>query len=228
MSVGLSLATTLLAFSPASLPELPAAADSTWTHKGVVVRMHDGPARSLEWEFFLAAPVDAVWHAWVTPDGLTTWAGPAALVDLRAGGTWEVHFNPDRPAGERGSDANEIVSFEAGRFLHIKAGAPLEFPTIREQKTDFTVTLEALGSEHTRVVVRQGGWLDGDEWDRGYRYLADANAEWLSWMVRRYISGPLEWPSAPARSRRFGPVRRFPSRTSAADTCGSGRTQQAT
>ena len=33
-----------------------------------------------------------------------------AYVDLRPGGAWEAHFEPDRPQGQRGSDANEIVT----------------------------------------------------------------------------------------------------------------------
>lgn len=199
MSLGLTLAAALLLSSPStSALETHLRADSVWTHKGVVVRMEDGPSRALEWELFVAAPVQEVWDAWVEPDGLTTWAGPGAFVDLRVGGAWEVHFEPDRPKGQRGSDANEVVAFEEGRFLHLKAGAPLEFPTIRATKTDFTVALEPAGTGYTRVLVRQLGWQDGEEWDRGFHYLAGANAEWLSWMVRRFVSGPLEWPGTPS------------------------------
>lgn len=174
-----------------------AAADSVWVAGGVAVRMHDGPDRRVEWELFVPASVDAVWRAWTAPQEMVKWAGPAAEVDLRPGGTWEVHFNPERPAGQRGSDANRIVSIVAHRELHIEAGAPLDFPTVRAEKTDFVVRLEPAGFGHTRVVAVQSGWKDGEEWDRAFRYLAGANAEWLGWLEQRFVHGPLEWPSGP-------------------------------
>lgn len=178
--------------SPAG-PSSESVADSVWTHQGVVVRRFDGPDRRLEWIFVVAAPRSDVWDAWVDPEQMITWAAPGAYVDLRVGGSWEVHFQPDRPPGQRGSDANEISAIISGSELHIRAGAPSEFPTIRAEKTDFIVRLDEVSPNLTRVHVTQSGWGTGVEWDRGFAYLADANAEWLSWMVRRFVSGPLEW-----------------------------------
>ena len=168
--------------------------DTTWTHKGVAVRVSTDAPRKLEWEVYLPATPTEVWDSWTTESGLVEWAGPGAFIDLRVGGAWEVHFEPDRPKGQRGSDANEIVDLEPGRMLRLAAGAPPDFPTVRAEKTDFAVMLEQAGIGHTKVTVIQSGWGQGEEWDRAFDYLAGANAEWLSWLVRRYDTGPLEWP----------------------------------
>jgi len=171
-----------------------ALADSTWIDRAVAVRMTRGSTRQLEWELFLPSSTGAVWRAWTVPTEMTTWAGPGAEIDLQPGGIWEVHFNPGRPPGQRGSDANSIVAVIPGRELHLRAGAPLDFPTVREAKTDFAVRIEPAGFGHTRVVVVQKGWEDGEEWDRAFEYLAGANAEWLNWLHQRFVEGPLQWP----------------------------------
>ncbi len=173
----------------------PAPADSVWQDRGVAVRMHRGMDRRIEWEIYLPAPVEDVWRAWTVPDEMTTWASPGAEVDLRPGGVWEVHFEPDRPKGQRGSDANTIVSVVPPFELHLKAGAPPDFPTVREEKTDFLVRLEPAGFGHTRLVAIQFGWQNGPEWDRAFAYLADANSEWLNWLHQRFVRGPLTWPT---------------------------------
>jgi len=171
-------------------------ADSSWYHKGVLVEARYSPERALRWELIVPAPVPEVWTAWTDPAAMITWASPGAEVDLRVGGVWEVHFDPDRPEGQRGSDANEIIGLVDGTELVIAAGAPTQFPTVREEKTRFTVRLEPVGHGFTRLVVTQTGWKVGEEWEAAFDYLAGANAEWLSWLLRRYVSGPTEWPGA--------------------------------
>ncbi len=173
--------------------EAQAQADSSWYHKGVHVSRYSQAPRKLVWTLVVPASADRAWAAWTDPEEMVTWAGPGAETDLRPGGTWEVHFEPDRPKGQRGSDANRIISITPQRELVIEAGAPREFPTVREEKTRFTVTLEPVGESFTRITAEQTRWREGEEWDRAYAYLAEANAEWLSWLLKRYVEGPIDW-----------------------------------
>jgi uncharacterized protein YndB with AHSA1/START domain len=168
-------------------------ADTTWVHKGVHVAVHDGPARYIEWEVVVPASMEEAWRAWTDPAELVTWAGPAAAVDLRLGGDWHIYFNPDAPPGERGGDASAILGFVPGRELRIAAGAPDEFPTVRREKTEFIVRLDPVGLGHTRIHAIQIGWKAGPEWDRAFEAMAFANAEWLSWLHRRFVDGPIDW-----------------------------------
>lgn len=165
----------------------------SWTDRAVEVVAMGAPEKSLVWKLEVPATLAEVWRAWTDPAGLAEWAAPAAAVDLRPGGKWEVHFFPDAPEGERGGDANEVVSFVPERELVLRAGAPPEFPTVRREKTTFRVSLTDLGNGRVRVVATQTGWKPGDEWDRAFVALAQANAEWLNWLARRFEEGPIDW-----------------------------------
>lgn len=168
-------------------------ADTTWVHKGVHVAVFEAEPRRIEWEVVVPTTMDAMWAAWTEADELATWAGPAAAVDLRPGGDWHIYFNPDAPPGERGGDASRILGYVPGREIRFAAGAPVEFPTVRAEKTEFIVQIEPIGYGHVRVLAIQQGWKQGDEWDRAFDTMAHANAEWLSWLHRRFTEGPLDW-----------------------------------
>ena len=183
---------------PADLHAMRQAPDSTFRHRAVVAYVTLRPERSLSWELVVPAGVQEVWRAWTTADGIASWSAPAGFVELRKGGSWEAHFDPDRPPGQRGSDANEIVDFVPGRMLVIRAGAPQQFPTVRREKTTFTLTLTPVGRGHTLVQGTQTGWKEGEEWDDAFRYLAGANAVWLDWLHQRFTTGPIDWARGPA------------------------------
>lgn len=173
------------------------APDSVFRHRSVVTHVQGGEERSLTWELVVPAPVEEVWEAWTTAEGIASWSAPAGYVDLRPGGSWEAHFEPDRPPGQRGSDANEIVDFDPERLLVIRAGAPRRFPTVRAEKTTFYLTLTPVGRHHTLVQGVQSGWKDGPEWDEAFEYLAWANAVWLDWLHQRFTTGPIDWSEGP-------------------------------
>ena len=181
-------------------------ADTTWVHRGVYVAVHEDAPRHIEWEVVVPTTIDRMWKAWTDPEELATWAGPAAAVDLRPGGDWHIYFDPDAPPGERGGDASSVLGFVPGRELRLAAGAPVKFPSVRAERTELIVRIDPVGYGHVRVHAVQLGWKPGDEWDRAYRAMAHANAEWLSWLHRRYTAGPIDWavmlgefttPSAP-------------------------------
>jgi len=139
-----------------------------------------------------------VWRAWTPAEGIASWSAPAGAVALRPGGTWEAHFNPDRPPGRRGSDANEILGFRPGERLASRAGAPPRFPEVRREKTTFVMRLDPVGEYHTRVRGTQTGWREGPEWREAFEYLAGANAVWLDWLHQRFVTGPVDWSVGPA------------------------------
>ena len=52
-------------------------------------------------EVTVPAPLAAVWQAFTTSEGLSTWLTPGAVVDLREGGEWTAHFPGGSTGGER-------------------------------------------------------------------------------------------------------------------------------
>lgn len=162
------IATTAFTQSPAK-PSKPAAFNKVLTLAVTI------PARRA-----------AVWQAFTTSEGLSTWLAPGAAVDLRAGGEWTAHF----PGGSTGGGT--ILSFVPQEELILSALAPDKFPTVRAQRTRAHFRFETRG-DSTLVQLTQTGWEDGDEWDKAYEYLAVGDAQLLATLHRRFVSGPIDW-----------------------------------
>jgi uncharacterized protein YndB with AHSA1/START domain len=134
----------------------------------------------------IPAPRAAVWHAFATSDGLSTWLTPGAVVDLRAGGEWTAHY----PGGKTGGGT--IISFIPEEEIVISAMAPEQFPTVRATRTRARFHFESRG-DYTLVQLEQTGWQSGEEWDKAYEYLFAGNAELLATLHHRFINGPIDW-----------------------------------
>jgi uncharacterized protein YndB with AHSA1/START domain len=152
----------------------------------VKVTKQPAPDKALIFEVTIPATRDAVWQAFATSEGLSTWLTPNAVVDLREGGEWTAHY----PAGKTGGGT--ILSFVAEKELTLSAMAPERFPTVREQRTTAKFQFIANG-DSTVVKLVQTGWKTGEEWDRAYDYLALGNAQLLETLRRRFVDGPIDW-----------------------------------
>jgi len=145
------------------------------------------PEKALIFEVTVPATRAAVWEAFTTSAGLSTWLTPGAVVDLREGGEWTAHF----PGGSTGGGT--ILSFVRGKEITIAAMAPEQFPTVRAARTTAKFTFVAAGKESTVVRLVQTGWKTGEEWDKAYGYLATGNVQLLETLRRRFVTGPIDW-----------------------------------
>lgn len=152
----------------------------------VKVTKQPAPAKALIFEVTIPASRTAVWHAFTTSDGLSTWLTPGAVVDLRPGGEWTAHF----PGGKTGGGT--IIDFVPEREITLAAMAPESFPTVRAERTTARFQFAAHG-DSTTVRLVQTGWKTGEEWDKAYEYLAQGNVQLLETLRRRFVSGPLDW-----------------------------------
>jgi uncharacterized protein YndB with AHSA1/START domain len=137
-------------------------------------------------EVTVPAPVNAVWDAFTTSAGLSTWLTPGAVVDLRDGGEWTAHF----PGGSTGGGT--ILSFVREKELVLSAMAPDKFPTVRATRTKAQFQFEAKG-DSTVVRLTQTGWKEGEEWVKAYEYLTVGNAQLLATLHHRFVNGPIDW-----------------------------------
>lgn len=78
----------------------------------------------LHCNFSTTAKVGKVWQAIATPEGLSGWAASEAKVELKIGGAYELYFNPENPAGQRGMEGNVILSFYNDRMISYSGGLP--------------------------------------------------------------------------------------------------------
>ena len=83
------------------------------------------PEKALIFEVSIPAPRVAVWQAFTTSEGLSTWLTPGAVAELKKGGEWTAHF----PGGKTGGGT--ILAFTPKREIVMAAMAPEQFPTVR-------------------------------------------------------------------------------------------------
>lgn len=163
-----------------------AAAGLAYAQSPVRVVKQAAPEKALLFEVTIPAPRAAVWQAFATSEGLSTWLTPGAVVDLRPGGEWTAHF----PGGKTGGGT--IVHFVPEQEMTMAALAPEQFPTVRAERTTARFEFAPQG-DSTVVRLVQTGWKAGAEWDRAYDYLAQGNGQLLETLHRRFVSGPLDW-----------------------------------
>ena len=137
-------------------------------------------------EVTVPAPLSAVWEAFTTSAGLSTWLTPGAVVDLKEGGEWTAHF----PGGSTGGGT--ILSFVPEKELVLSAMAPDKFPMVRATRTRARFQFEAKG-DSTVVRLTQTGWKEGEEWVKAYEYLTVGNAQLLATLHHRFVNGPIDW-----------------------------------
>jgi uncharacterized protein YndB with AHSA1/START domain len=158
----------------------------TLAESPVKVTKQPAPNKALVFEVSVPASRKAVWNAFTTSEGLSTWLTPDAVVDLREGGEWTAHY----PGGKTGGGT--ITSFVPEKELTLSAMAPEWFPTVRTEHT--TAKFQFIDNGDSTVVrLVQTGWKSGEEWDRAYDYLAKGNAQLLETLRRRFVDGPIDW-----------------------------------
>lgn len=117
---------------------------------------------------------EAVWKAWTSEAGVITFFAPAARIESRIGGAYEIYFLPDRPPGLQGSETATILAMEAPKRLMVSWNAPESFGGLREQLTVVEIEIEPLRDGETRVTLVHSGWGRGDKWQAVRDYFASA------------------------------------------------------
>ncbi|PRX98852.1 SRPBCC domain-containing protein [Allonocardiopsis opalescens] len=115
----------------------------------------------------LAHPPTAVWAALTTAEGLGTWFGEAASIDLRPGGAGRLRWNDGSAADLRVERVEEPTSFG---FTWRPGGLPEDDP----RRTYVEFTLEPLDGR-TRLTVVETGFAQLP--DAAYREEFDAHVE---------------------------------------------------
>jgi uncharacterized protein YndB with AHSA1/START domain len=188
----------LLALLGAGLwPKLTAAQDRGPDSAPIVLpRNTRGPLKDIVKTIEVPASLDSVWWAWTTQAGLTSFFAPAARVELRIGGPFELYFRSNEKPGSQGSEGVRILSYEPRRMLSFDWRAPPEFPTVRQQRTWMVIRLDSIGPRLTRVTMSQFGWQEGEEWRKNHEFFEKAMDLPLTNLKRRFETGPIDWKKA--------------------------------
>jgi uncharacterized protein YndB with AHSA1/START domain len=151
----------------------------------------------IRYEFTVPAPQPEVWRAWTTSQGLRTFFAPAATIELRTFGRFDIHFDPAAAAGQKGAEGNIVLAVEPERMLTTTWDAPPEFPSIRAQRTFLQILLAANADGTTRVTLSQTGFGRGPEWERVHEYFLGAWTWVAAALQHRFEKGPIDWKNVP-------------------------------
>ncbi len=150
--------------------------------------------RAVTAEAVVKAPVADVWNAWTTEDGIKSFFAPASKIDLRVSGAYEMYFDPEAPAGQRGGEGNVIIAIQPHKMLSFTWNAPPHLPNVRQQCTSVVLRFKDLGNKQTKVTLTETGWGEGEEWDKAYEYFSHI---WPNVVFKRlqerFESGPVSW-----------------------------------
>lgn len=150
--------------------------------------------RIIQCEATVAAPIQAVWDAWTTNEGASTFFAPQANISAQPGGPYEIFFNPDAPKGTRGAEGMLVLAVQEPLFLSFTWNAPPHLPTVRGQYTHVEIRLQSISENSTHVTLEHGGWGTGGEWESAFDYFVRAWGKVvLPRLVQRFESGPIDW-----------------------------------
>ena len=149
--------------------------------------------RMIEKQVVVAAPIDAVWKAWTTREGVKSFFAPDAIVEPRSGGLFEIQMNPYAPPGMKGADDMRFLALQEPTMLSFTWNAPPHQPEVRAQRTVVIVRLRAVDDKSTEVTLRHVGWGDGEKWDATYAYFDRAWGNVLANLQKRFTTGPIDF-----------------------------------
>jgi len=166
----------------------------------LVAALTAGPptARVLHAELDLDAPVATVWRLWATEAGLRSFFAPGARVEPHVDGVYEIHFSPEKPAGQKGAEGTRLLVVEPERRLVFTWNAPSTMPAIRAQRTVVEVRLTPLTPTRTRLAFTHSGWGEGPDWDAAFAYFDNAWRGFVLPMLQHRVThGPVDWRKPP-------------------------------
>ena len=160
----------------------------------------EAPWRVIRREVSIEAPAEDVWDAWTTESGVRSFFAPAARIDLRVGGTYEILFDPSAPRGQRGAEGTRILALQPPRMIAFTWNAPPHLADVRAQFTHVQIWIRAEEAERTVVTLIHSGWGLGGQWDEAFAYFERAWGEVvLPRLAQRFAPGPISW-SEPAKT----------------------------
>jgi uncharacterized protein YndB with AHSA1/START domain len=130
--------------------------------------------RILHKESTVSSPVDRVWWAWTTSEGMATWWAKNSWIELRLGGPYELYFLLDQRRGWQGSEGCRILSYCPNEMLSFTWNFPPSIPEIRSEHTWVVIRFVRLGRSKTKLVLDQLGWKKGRAWNAGWKYFDEA------------------------------------------------------
>ena len=139
-------------------------------------------------EGIVNAPVDQVWAAFTTVEGLESWMAAHATIELKIGGRMKTQYDPKGTVDDAKAIENTILSYEPLRMLSIKvAKAPDTFPFPNAIKNMWTIVyFTPEGDKTTRVREVSMGFGNDNESKKMREFFNRGNAFTLQKLQKRF------------------------------------------
>lgn len=131
---------------------------------------HPGPERAVTASVVVELPVAEAWRLWSTQEGIASFFAPAANIELRPQGPFELFILPDAEPGQRGSEDTIILGYQENRMLSVSWALPPYMTEVRPHHTHLLIRFEPLDEDRTRVSLTHSGWGEGEAWDTAFAY----------------------------------------------------------
>ena len=142
----------------------------------------------------LEAPIQEVWNAWTSEEGLRSFFSPMVNMELRPGGPFEILFGDDLPEGQRGAEGMMVMAYKEPEFFAFTWNAPPELAEIREHMSHVRIRFTALDEQRTRLDFKEDGFATGGQWDERVQYFERAWGQIvLPRLAQRFAEGPIDW-----------------------------------
>jgi uncharacterized protein YndB with AHSA1/START domain len=163
-----------------------------------MMNMENQPEKTIVINTTVPAPLSEAWKAWTTEAGAKTFFAPQCKIELQPGGAYEMYFNLDVPAGERGGEGMIVLSFQPERMLSFTWNNPPSLPSVRGEMTHVVVRFAEADPNTTQITLIHDGWGEGGEWEQAYEYFIRAWGEVvLPRLKYRFEHGPVDWDDLP-------------------------------
>ena len=123
------------------------------------------------------APVEEVWKAFTTGDGLKAWMAPIVDIHLTVGGKMRANYQKDGSLDDDNTIENTILSYDPPRMLSLKATKyPKNFPFVEAAKKTWSVFyFSKLSPTRTKVTVVGLGYTEDEQSQKMRAFFAGSN-----------------------------------------------------
>ncbi len=157
--------------------------------------------RAIQLSTDVPAAAAAVFAAFTTSEGFSSWAVPVAHVEFRIEGYIEASYDAKAKLGDPGNIKNEIVAYVPDRLLVIRnVQAPPGFadPELF-RRTVTVIEFTALAPQRTRVTITNAGYGAGEGFATLYKHFEWGDAYTLAALRKRFEQGPTDWAALERR-----------------------------
>jgi uncharacterized protein YndB with AHSA1/START domain len=136
----------------------------------------------------IPAPVERVWAAFTTTEGVKAWMVKQADLDTRNGGLWKTKYGADGQLGDEGTIVNEVLAVDPGRMFTIRIQKPPKgFPFMNVYRDMWTVVyFDPVEGGKTKLTLRAHGFQDTPESKQMRAFFEMGNRQTLDALAKHF------------------------------------------